>query len=316
MFDFLYHFLLPRESNNHRAKLLHPHLLFFLVVVLLEIAFFSSQIEQRYPEVLGIQANISVEDLLTLTNQRRAEVGLQPLTLNEELSKAAQMKSQDMLTKNYWAHNAPDGTTPWVFIRSSGYEYIYAGENLARGFTTAPEVVSAWMASPGHRDNMLSPNYKDIGFAIASGVLAGDDTILVVEEFGSKSTAIQSVGSAQHNVSKPTVIPTNIIAQISPVITVIPTLAPTLLPVSPLSSQPSNSVIVAGVKNTPLIDKAGFSRILALLIAGLFVGIFIVDMFVVKQQQIVRLVTHNLDHILFLTVIVLFLVLFSTGVIL
>ena len=86
-----------------------------------------------------------------------------------------------MFSKDYWAHNAPDGTTPWVFIKNTGYNYIYAGENLARGFNSASDVINAWMNSPEHRQNVLSPNYQNVGFAVATGTLSGEDTVLVVE---------------------------------------------------------------------------------------------------------------------------------------
>ena len=68
-----------------------------------------------------------------------------------------------MFSKNYWAHFAPDGSTsPWDFIHQSGYNYIFAGENLAKGFTDANSVVAAWMNSPSHRENILSNKYKDV----------------------------------------------------------------------------------------------------------------------------------------------------------
>ena len=100
-----------------------------------------------------------------------------------------------MFAKNYWAHVSPDGTTPWVFIKSAGYSYVYAGENLARGYNTSQDVVTAWMASPEHKQNMLSSNYQNVGFAIVTGNLTGEDTVLVVEMFG--STALAAAPSNQ-----------------------------------------------------------------------------------------------------------------------
>lgn len=104
-----------------------------------------SYVRTNYPSVLGTYSNISQEALLSMTNQKRQEVGLSPLNLNGSLSQAAAGKASDMFTKDYWAHVSPDGTSPWVFIKASGYNYIYAGENLARGFTTPTDVVNAWM---------------------------------------------------------------------------------------------------------------------------------------------------------------------------
>src|SRR5258706_10350524 len=94
-----------------------------------------------------------------------------------------------MFAKDYWAHIAPDGTTPWSFIKGAGYNYVYAGENLARGYFSASDVVNAWMASPEHRENMLSSKFADVGFSAQNGKLTGEDTVLVVEMLGSTSLA-------------------------------------------------------------------------------------------------------------------------------
>src|SRR5664279_3337123 len=186
MKDFLHHFFLPRESNNHRPKLLHHQSLIILIISLFLIALLLPSLQRDFPSVLGISNNISIQDLLLQTNKQRQAHGLTLLKLNDNLTKAAQLKGQNMFAKNYWAHISPDGDTPWQFIKTSVYDYLYAGENLARGFSTSPEVVDAWMASPSHRENMLSPNYNDVGFAVLPGQLTGSDTLLVVEMFGSK----------------------------------------------------------------------------------------------------------------------------------
>ncbi len=94
------------------------------------------------------------------------------------------MKATDMFARNYWAHYGPDGTTPWSFITNSGYEYEYAGENLAKNFMFSDGVVQAWMESPTHRENILRNEYTEIGYAIQNGVLNGEETTLVVQMFG------------------------------------------------------------------------------------------------------------------------------------
>src|SRR3990172_3890597 len=114
-------------------------------------------------------------------------------------------KAQDMLDYGYWAHNSPTGKSPWVFIRSSGYNYVYAGENLARGFATADSVMKAWMASPDHRANVLSANYEDVGFAVKLGKLNGEETVLIVEELGSlhmpiAKSKVQDIAAGNTNV--------------------------------------------------------------------------------------------------------------------
>src|SRR3990167_6373256 len=124
----LRHLFLPHESNNHRAKFLHLQSLLLTVVLLIFASFLLSEVRTVSPQVLGVTYNISAEDLLLLTNQKRLENNVPPLGFNEQLSLAASRKADDMFAKDYWAHNAPDGTTPWVFIKGAGYEYTYAGE--------------------------------------------------------------------------------------------------------------------------------------------------------------------------------------------
>src|SRR3989338_7182361 len=122
------------------------------------------------------------------------------LELNPELSLAAEKKAEDMFARNYWAHNGPNGSTPWDFIKGAGYTYIYAGENLAKDFQNSNDVVQAWMKSPSHRENILRKEYQDIGFAVVNGVLNGEETTLVIQMFGvssSKSVAAKPESDKQ-----------------------------------------------------------------------------------------------------------------------
>lgn len=121
-----------------------------------------------------------------LNNERRAR-GLTELTWNEDLSQAAEAKSIHMFANNYFNHYAPDGTTPWSFIKNTPYEYKIAGENLAMDFYTSEAVHDAWMASTTHRENMLNSGYKDYAISVREGKILGENTTLIVEMFGAKS---------------------------------------------------------------------------------------------------------------------------------
>ncbi|MFA5157605.1 MAG: CAP domain-containing protein [Patescibacteria group bacterium] len=114
-------------------------------------------------------SEISPENIISAINRERESVGLSPLTTNQNLNQAAYTKSSDMLARNYFEHYAY-GLTPWMFIIRSGYEYSVAGENLAKGFSTSEDIVKAWMKSPTHRQNILNPEYQDVGVGVVQGV--------------------------------------------------------------------------------------------------------------------------------------------------
>jgi hypothetical protein len=134
--------------------------------------------------VLGTASDFSNATLLNSTNAERTKQGEPALTLDAELTDAAQAKANDMVAKNYWAHNAPDGTTPWMFITGAGYQYRAAGENLAYGFASGADTVAGWMNSPEHRANILNVSYQNVGFGVASSpdfVGEGPKTVIVAE---------------------------------------------------------------------------------------------------------------------------------------
>lgn len=183
---FFRHLFIPTDENNFRAKSLHTDFLTVYLVIAFVMSFAFKQI--GLSDILGFATDISIDKLYQLTNNERQNAGLPLLTYNESLSNAAYSKAQDMFAKNYWAHFAPDGKTPWDFILNSGYKYEYAGENLAKNFLFSDGVVSAWMNSQTHRDNILKREYTEVGYAIVNGILNGEETTLVVQIFGKPST--------------------------------------------------------------------------------------------------------------------------------
>lgn len=105
--------------------------------------------------------------VVTLVNAERAKAGLPPLTANWQLSRIARYKSQDMIDKGYFSHTSPTYGSPFTMIQSFGLNFSAAGENIAMGQPTPEEVMTAWMNSPGHRSNILSPAYSEIGVGLA-----------------------------------------------------------------------------------------------------------------------------------------------------
>jgi hypothetical protein len=146
--------------------------------------------------VLGAQSDLSAYSLLVNTNQQRAAQDELPLHPNQQLSAAAQAKATDMVTRNYWSHDTPDGKQPWVFVTSAGYTYQTAGENLAYGFTDAASIINGWMNSKEHRDNILNASYQDVGFGIASSENyngKGPETVVVAMYAQPVSNAVSNI---------------------------------------------------------------------------------------------------------------------------
>ncbi len=311
----LHHFFVPHESNNHRARVLHHDFLIIVIGFLVAGLIVMQGAHRQYPAVLGDSTSaITVSDLLKYTNLQRESNGLAPLTLNPELTHAAQMKADDMFAKDYWAHVSPDGTTPWVFIKDSGYDYLYAGENLARGFDSSSAVVTAWMNSPEHRANMLSPNYTDIGFAIEDGSLTGTDTTLVVQEFGSPYDADGTVkqNPLPSGVVSITPTPSGVAALAQPTISPTPQIVVGNIQIG----QPSALAGQAAQQNQPLVDASSLKRNISYAFIIFFVLIFAVDAIIIERKKIARIFSHNIDHMLYLLFILLAGIIIGRGVIL
>ena len=107
-------------------------------------------------------------EVVRLVNEVRSANGLAPLTINWELSRVARYKSQDMKDKGYFSHTSPTYGTPFQMIRAFGLSFRSAGENIAYGQRTPAAVVDAWMNSSGHRANILSASYTQIGVGYCS----------------------------------------------------------------------------------------------------------------------------------------------------
>lgn len=113
----------------------------------------------------GQNASISAieQAVLNLTNVERQKAGLQPLQIDAKLMNSARQKSTDMAKNNYFSHTSPTYGSPFDQMKANGISYRAAAENIAMGQRSAEEVVKAWMDSPGHRQNILTPSFTHIG---------------------------------------------------------------------------------------------------------------------------------------------------------
>lgn len=107
--------------------------------------------------------------VVNLVNQERSKAGLRPLTSNSSLTAMALDKAKDMYNNGYFDHTSPTYGSPFDMMSKYGIRFSYAGENIAKGQQTPEAVMKAWMNSTGHRQNILSPNFTQIGVAFYNG---------------------------------------------------------------------------------------------------------------------------------------------------
>ncbi|RJR26403.1 CAP domain-containing protein [candidate division WWE3 bacterium] len=282
-YQFIYHFL-PHPQHARRARLLSipafKAYTAFLVLLLIGLNF----VPRIAPGILGYASNITIKDLLHETNQKRGELGLEPLKINPVLSEAAQKKAEHMFQNNYWAHIAPDGTEPWDFILGEGYDYVYAGENLAKNFGTSDDVVDAWYNSSSHRENLLNNHYKEIGFAVVNGVLDGYETTLVVQMFGAPRGEGQTAAIYNEDEILQEVEGKADYSEITAV--------------HPSENQAPSEVL-------PTIDVAIVSKGLSMVFGSFVIVLLGLDLWYTRKYGIIKLNGSTLAHITFLVMSIL-----------
>ncbi|MBI4114345.1 MAG: hypothetical protein HY445_00700 [Candidatus Niyogibacteria bacterium] len=176
-------YFIAHKDNDHKPHILHGKAIAVMIGIVL-LLFFYAIIQHAIVTGTNFAAVIS-SVLVDLANGDRESNSIRTLTINPVLAEAAQLKANDMVLKNYFAHTSPDGITPWHWFREAGYDFLYAGENLAVNFSDSIDVERAWMNSPLHRENILGKNFSEIGIATAQGLYKGRPTTFVVQFFGS-----------------------------------------------------------------------------------------------------------------------------------
>lgn len=286
----IYYFL-PHVSNNHRAKILNPILICASILMFLLSQVAVAYLPRYAPVVLAQVSTITPEEVIKLTNEERIKAGAPEIQPDPLLTQAAIAKASYMFAKNYWAHTSPDGTEPWKFVMDAGYKYRFAGENLARDFTGTDAVVTAWLASPTHKENLLSTRYQDIGVAVVRGELDGVQTTLVVQMFGTKMSNAGQIETrnlvAKNTVSLPRVIPK----------------------VESLISEniPANKILLSPFATTKSV---------AFFLISLFCLILSLDMILVHRNRIARASSKSFAHILFFGMVLAVIYFSKSGIIL
>lgn len=298
-FVHLLHLAVPNVSNNYKARLLQPLGLFTLLLAFLLTQYGVTSLSSSTGQVLGYAANISTEEVIRLSNVKRAEAGLSEVTYNSTLSQAALAKGQHMLENDYWAHVAPDGTDPWYFFSDAGYKYRYAGENLARDFSSPQAAIEAWMASPSHRDNMLSPKYTEIGIAVVEGDISGVDTTIIVQLFGTPMQVAPAVAKTEETQ-----------------VALVPTVDEE---VEVASTQPEVAALEENaevVVTEPTVSPLNVSKLVASITIGLLFVLLIIDIAVLSQKRLSRSGGRVIAHISFIAMVAVMIFIAKAGEIL
>lgn len=274
------YFIPARET---RAHALRQEALFVYAAFLFLVQFGLRHLAPVFPGVLGFASDITVEEVVNWTNRRRIESGLSVLTLDAALSQAAEAKARDMFEEDYWAHVSPSGTQPWAFITGSGYNYLYAGENLAKDFDRSEDVVEAWLASSTHRDNLMGENYADMGLAVVNGVLNGYETTLVVQMFGTPQQPVSEVAAAE-----------------PPPASLAPSSEPPITPAVPVNEVDRlGATELRGTEPLiPIVDVVRLAKSIAYTFGFFLLGLFITDgVTVIRRGSLSRLSGHTLAHL-------------------
>lgn len=156
-----------------------------LLLVIVGAFFLGNKIHYYQPR---LPASVIGSTVVSLVNQDRQAAGLQPLTVNPVLAKAADLKAEDMAKNGYFGHVSPTGTSTAYWFSAVKYKYLYAGENLAVNYDDSKTVEQAWMDSITHRDNILNDKFSEIGVAVATGTVNGQPALYVVQMFGRQSS--------------------------------------------------------------------------------------------------------------------------------
>jgi uncharacterized protein YkwD len=146
------------------------------------------------PGIGDTSNELSIDGIVQYTNVERLKAGLKPIQFNSRLSVSAGNKLQDIFKGQYFEHISPSGVGVSDLAKQAGYSYVVIGENLALGtFGSNQALLAAWMASPGHRANILDARYQDIGIAVGRGMYQGSMQWVAVQHFGKSLTACTQI---------------------------------------------------------------------------------------------------------------------------
>lgn len=270
---------IPYAGNNYQPHILLPRRVLFYAVAATVTKVIIAGLVVLFPAGAWLTPDLMIQEskrVIELTNQIRQRQSVPALKESSLLTQAAFDKSQDMLIQQYFAHVGPDGLDLSDWIKGTGYRYLVAGENLAMGFASADEVVTAWTKSRTHYANLIDTDYEEIGVGMASGMYSGVDTTMVAQYFALASGPAVAVEEPKSQVVEavvPTPSPEPVVAAVNqpqevlpekveepaPVPTPAPTPEPTPVVTKPTPAPAPTPVVVEKPKPipapTPVVTK-------------------------------------------------------------
>jgi len=191
---------IPCKENRYRPKVLDTKFLLYYLIFLFTLKILIIPFVIYFPKNIFF-AEITNNAIIEFTNRKRELSGLSFLKENPTLDRAAYLKAQNMLEKSYFSHKSPEGISPWYWFKIAGYDYKFAGENLAIGFLDSEEVIEGWYDSPSHKNNLLNQDYQEIGVAVLKGDFQGNEATVVVQLFGTEKPQIPLVETKEEKIS-------------------------------------------------------------------------------------------------------------------
>ena len=161
-----------------------------LAACVVSITVFSYMlVASSYSQNEALANSFTREQVITAVNKQRLSKKLPALIQNTKLNKSAQAKADDMANPehSYFSHISPKNKKWSAFIKEADYDYNVAGENLANGYDNIEDMITAWMNSPSHRENIINKDVDETGIGIAYGKLGNKPTVFVTQHFGKLS---------------------------------------------------------------------------------------------------------------------------------
>jgi uncharacterized protein YkwD len=277
------------KRNNSSNKLSKKYAVTIGVLlggILLSVIFFYPSYQRLFKFVSSSVSQFAtvLSSVLALeTNDYRKTNAEQELIVSDLLTKAAQMKADDMAAKSYFSHTGPLGEKPWVWFERVGYKYSYAGENLAVDYTESSDVTQGWINSAKHKANLLNKNFTELGIGIAEGTYNGHPTTYVVQFFA-KPAVVQVKQVATVNTAvivkedikieeKPVFVATTTLASVSPEVAV-----------TTHSDLPDGVVLGEEVKNTAETENNN-SKTFVIVLVGVVIAFMIIFKVVMSRKE-------------------------------